>query len=357
MKNKIIIIILSLLFLTSTSLGIFGLVLKSKIPTNNPKPSQNSQKDAITYTYYLENEKVDTIPTNEIIYNEDGTTELKINYVFKKHSCTEGLNGTFNNNTWKFDVSSSSINKGNCDLYFVNSKYKVTFTLKNAIESPENNSEIEREKDGIFKLIPNEGYIYSEANCTNNKNPQWDEKTNTLTINAIMSDVNCDITFNRKQLKINVVVKNGKGNTTETVYYGDSKSIIVEPNEGFKDAKVSCTNEQTATFDNNTINFNSLTNDTSCTITFQKLALVNYKLNVSNPTEYQEITLISDVNQSIEIGKDGKIVLRSTDGTTPTLSCGDTIPTSSELESSEQTKTIEYVFYNMSKDVTCQIIR
>ena len=58
MKNKIIIIILSLLFLTSTSLGIFGLVLKSKIPTNNPKPGQNSQKDAITYTYYLENEKL-----------------------------------------------------------------------------------------------------------------------------------------------------------------------------------------------------------------------------------------------------------------------------------------------------------
>ena len=110
-----------------------------------------------------------------------------------------------------------------------------------------------------------------------------------------MSDVNCDISFNRKQIKINVVVKNGKGNTTESVYYGDSKSIIVEPNDGFKNAKVSCTNGQTATFDNNTINFTSLTSDTSCTITFQKLAVVNYKLNVSNPTEFENISLIASI--------------------------------------------------------------
>ena len=357
MKNKIIIIILSILFLISTSLGIFGFILKLQKPANKPITNDDPHSEKITYTYYLENQEVETIPTNEIIYNEDGSTELNIKYLFKKHNCTEGLNGSFNNNTWKFDLSNTTTNKGNCSLYFVNSKYTVTFTLKNAIESEENNPIIEREKDGIFKFIPNEGYAYSEATCSNNKIPQWDENNNTLTINAIMSDVNCDVTFNRKQLKINIVVKNGKGNTTETVYYGDSKSIIVEPNEGYKNAKVSCTNNQTATFDNNTINFSTLTNDTSCTITFQKLAVVNYKLNISNATEFDTITLISDVNQSIEIGKDGKIILRSTDGSTPRLSCGDTIPTSSELESSEQTKTIEYVFYNMSKDVTCQIIK
>lgn len=357
MKNKIIITILSILFLITTSLGIWGFILNNKSNSNKPTPSEKPQNEKITYTYYLENEEVESIPTNQIIYNEDGTTELDVKYIFKKHNCTEGLNGTFNSNTWKFDLSDTTTNKGNCSLYFVNSKYNVTFTLKNAIESEENNSVIEREKDGIFKFIPNDGYVYSEATCSNNKVPQWDEKNNILTINAIMSDVNCEVTFNRKQLKINVVVKNGKGNTTETVYYGDSKSIIVEPNEGYKSAKVNCTNNQTATFDNNTINFNKLTDNTSCTITFQRLALVNYKLNVSNPTEFDNISLVSDVNQSIEIGKDGKIILRSTDGTTPSLSCGDTIPTSNELESTDQAKTIEYIFYNMSKDVTCQIVK
>ena len=356
MKNKIIIIVLSILFIASTSLGVLGFILKSKIPLSNPTPNVDTSKDGITYTYYLEDEEINEIPTNTIIYNEDGTTELDTKYLFKKHTCSEGLTGSFNTNTWKFDITNNT-QKGHCKLYFVNSKYKVTFTLKNAIESEENNPIVEREKDGIFKLIPNEGYTYKEATCTNNKIPQWDDKNNTLTINAIMSDVNCDISFNRKQLKINIVVKNGKGNTTENIYYGDSKSIIVEPNEGYKNAKVSCTNNQTATFDNNTINFTSLTNDTSCTITFQKLAVVNYKLNVSNPTEFENISLISDVNQSIEIGKDGKIILRSTDGSTPKLSCGDSIPTTTELESTDQNKTIEYVFYNMSKDITCQIIK
>lgn len=356
MKNKIIIIVLSILFIASTSLGVLGFILKSKIPLSNPTPNVDTPKDGITYTYYLEDEEINEIPTNTIIYNEDGTTELDTKYLFKKHTCSEGLTGSFNTNTWKFDIT-NNVKKGHCKLYFVNSKYKVTFTLKNAIESEENNPIVEREKDGIFKLIPNEGYTYKEATCTNNKIPQWDDKNNTLTINAIMSDVNCDISFNRKQLKINIVVKNGKGNTTENIYYGDSKSIIVEPNEGYKNAKVSCTNNQTATFDNNTINFTSLTNDTSCTITFQKLAVVNYKLNVSNPTEFENISLISDVNQSIEIGKDGKIILRSTDGSTPKLSCGDSIPTTTELESTDQNKTIEYVFYNMSKDITCQIIK
>ena len=67
--------------------------------------------------------------------------------------------------------------------------------------------------------------------------------------------------------------------------------------------------------------------------------------------------MVSDINQSIEIGKDGKIILRSTDGSTPKLSCGDSIPTTTELESTDQNKTIEYVFYNMSKDITCQIIK
>ena len=355
MKNKIIIIVLSILFVTSTSLGVIGFIIQSKTPSSNPRPNIDTPKDGITYTYYLEDEEIDSIPTNQIIYNEDGTTELDTKYLFKKHTCSEGLIGSFNTNTWKFNIT-NNVKEGHCKLYFVNSRYRVSFTLKNAIESEENNPIVEREKDGIFKLIPNEGYVYNEATCTNNKIPQWDEKTNTLTINAIMSDVNCDISFNRKQLKINIVVKNGKGNTTENVYYGDSKSIIVEPNDGFKNAKVSCTNEQTATFDNNTINFTSLTSDTSCTITFQKLAVVNYKLNVSNPTEFENISLISDINQSIEIGKDGKIILRSTDGSVPKLSCGDSIPATNELESTDQNKTIEYVFYNMSKDVTCQII-
>ena len=44
------------------------------------------------------------------------------------------------------------------------------------------------------------------------------------------------------------------------------------------------------------------------------------------------------------VGKDGKIVVRAMNGATPTLNCGDSIPTTNELESSENTKTIEQIF-------------
>lgn len=358
MKNKVIIIILFILFTISISCGIYGFILNkqiSKNPSNTETPNKTTNK--IVYNYYLENEPVLDIPTNPTITNEDGTTTIDTKYIFKKYTCTNDITGSFNTDSWNFVIENDKKTEGTCDLYFVKAKYDVTFTLTNAIEDENNIKNIDRETDGKFVLIPNDGYTFKDAICSNNKEAQWDSTTNTLIISAIMSDISCQVNFERKQLKANIVVKNGSGNTTETVYYGDSKTIFVEPNDGYKDAKISCTNKQTATFDNNTIIFDKLTSDTTCTITFQKIAMVNHKLIVSNPTEYTEITLISDTEQAIETGKEGKIILRSTDGSTPTLSCGDNIPTSKELESQDSTKTIEFSFYNMSNDITCQIIK
>jgi hypothetical protein len=264
----------------------------------------------------------------------------------------------FNNEKWEFVIEENSqTKKGTCELYFVKAKYNVTFILKNAIEDETNQKVIDRETDGIFKFIPNDGYIYKSTICSNNKEPIWNDKDKSLTINAIMSDTNCEVEFERKQLKVNIVVKNGNGNTTETVFYGDSKTIIVEPKDGYQNAKVSCTNKQVATFDNNTVIIDKLTNDTTCTITYQQLPKVNYKITISNPKEFENITLITDIEQAFETGKEGKVILRATDGSSPKLDCGDNIPTTKELDSEGSTKTIEFSFYNMSNNVTCKIIK
>ncbi|UKI57209.1 MAG: hypothetical protein L6V81_07480 [Clostridium sp.] len=43
---------------------------------------------------------------------------------------------------------------------------------------------------------------------------------------------------------MDVTVVNGKGTTTETAKYGESISAIVEPNEGYQNPKLECTNDQ-----------------------------------------------------------------------------------------------------------------
>ena len=356
MKNKIIMIVLFIVFTICITCGIYGLILNLRSETNNPKEPEKIIN--MTYKYFLENEEIFEMPINTIISTNTDDISNNINFIFKKYICSEGITGRFDEEKWQFIVDKNpDINEGTCDLHFVKARYDITFSLKNAIEDETNPKTIERETDGIFKFIPNDGYIYKTSTCTNNKEPIWNDTDKSLTINAIMNDINCEIEFERKQLKINVVVKNGNGDTTETIFYGEGKTIIVEPKEGYQNAKVTCTNNQIATFDNNTIIIDKLTNDTICTVTYQAIPKVNYKITISNPTEFPDITLISDPEQDFEIGKEGKVILRATDGTTPNLNCGDNIPTSKELNSEGSTKTIEFSFYNMSNDVTCKIIK
>ena len=358
MKNKLITITLITLFIINISFGIYGLFLN----TNKTKDVGNSTNESIKphiakieYKYYLEDEEINEMPKNNIITNEDGTTTIDENYVFSKYECTNDVKGNFDTENWIFNLDNKNNKDSVCNLYFLKAKYEVSFVLTNAIENENNEKLVKRETDGIFKLIPNDGYTFKNAICSNNKEAIWDETTQTLKIIAITKETTCNVDFEKKLLNINIIVKNGTGNTNETIYYGDNKSIIIEPNEGYDNAKIACTNNQTATFENNTLNFEKITNNTECTVTFNKIVMKNHKLIISNPTEIEDFTLISDAEQSIETGKDGKIVVRATNGIIPILNCGDTIPTQNELESSDNTKTIEFSFYNMSNDITCQL--
>lgn len=349
MKNKTIILVLIILFTISLGCGIVGFVKKNE-NNNIVIPQENK----ITYNYYLEEVKVDSIPKNKTTTNENGETTTEIEYIFKKYICTNNLVGDFDTIKWQFEPVSNI--ESTCDIYFVKAKYDVDLNVINGIEDEKNLKVIEREADGLFKIVPNEGYQFKEAICSNDKKAYWDVSTNTLTLNAIMSDVACNVKFEKKELKLEITVINGVGNTTETVFYGDSKSIVIEPKDGYNNPKIECKNKQNPTFSNNSLNFEKVINNDSCKVTFQKIPVVSYNLIITNPTAKETITIISgNEKQSIVSGKDGKITLKSTDGKTPTLSCGDTIPVSNVLEDLEQSKTIEFTFYNVSKNISCSI--
>jgi hypothetical protein len=222
------------------------------------------------------------------------------------------------------------------------------------MQDESNSNIIQREENAIFKIIPNEGYIFKEVTCTNNKEATWDDKKNTLTLNVIMQDTECNLNFEKKQLKINLTVKNGSGSITENVYYGDNKTIIATPNTGYNDGNITCTNNQIVTFDNNTIYFEKITNNTNCTLTYKKQTLKTFTLTIEGIENNNNISLVSEKIQNIKENETGKIILR-TSKEIPQLNCGSIIPTVKELENSEGAKTIEYTFYEMANNITCKI--
>lgn len=312
MKNKIICIILAVLSVLFLGSGIYGLINHPKEDNKETQKKTEIIKNEITYKYFLDDLEEQELPVS--------TEENKL--IFSKYECTNNITGNFNSNTWKFETNENQ--KGECKLYFVNSKYEVTLNIINGIEDENNLKFIERNSDGEFKIIPNEGYKYKEAICSNNKTGDWDSSTNTFKINAINSDIACTLSFEKKDLRVDILVNNGKGAVSEKVYYGDSKTMIVEPSDGYGNPTIECTNDQEAKFENNSINFEKILNDTKCTITFKKNEVIKYYLEIKNPTEYEKITIEqgSEKNTNILKGTSSTIILKSNDETIiPTLNC------------------------------------
>ena len=76
-------------------------------------------------------------------------------------------------------------------------------------------------------------------------------------------------------------VKNGQGSTTENAKYGESVSAVVEANEGYDSPKIECTNNQEPTLENNRLTIEKLTDNTTCTVTFNKVKETKYKLTIN----------------------------------------------------------------------------
>lgn len=348
MKSKGLKIILILLVLLTGSMGVIGYMQSKKQQTNKP----NEETNKITYEYYLEDELQETMPINTPNATDENGNNIvnEPTYQFSRFTCTNDLTGDFDVDNWKFIPKENKTST--CKIYFVKTNYAVTLTITNGIEDENNPKTIQREKDGKFILKPNEGYIFKTAVCSDNKEGAWDESTNTFTLNAIMKDITCKIDFEIKNLQADITVVNGKGNTTEKANYGESINTIVEPNAGYEKAKIECNNNQTGTFSSNKFTISKLTDNTKCTITFEKAPVVKHtiKLNILDNTKYS----ISSGSESISVdnGSTGVFAIKSADGSEPTLSCGNINPSRKDTIDSN---TYKYTFLDVKNNITCNI--
>lgn len=351
MKNKLLFVTLTILFIIFSICTVIGYTqcVKNKDLNNNPNKTETNN---IIFEYYLEDERVDQLPKQDsTITLSDNIEEKK--YIFKRYNCTNNITGKFNENKWEFETNGKD---GLCKLYFVNAKYEITFNVINGIQDEKNVTTIERETDGSFKMIPNEGFEFESVICANNKEATWDESTSTINISAITSDIACTVNFEKKELIINIDVINGKGTTTEKVLYGDAKSIVIEPNLGYNNPKIQCTNNQNATYDNQSLIFDKLTNNTTCTINFYKIVIPVYNVTIENIEDFASSTDIKISNGINKVNKVNKgesfifTITRLTDKIV-NLNCGDVIPQESIIENGIN----KYEFLNINNDVTCNI--
>lgn len=350
MKNKGMLTLLVILFIIAAGCGGVGFYYSSnRVTEEKPKPVEEPVTAKISYLYYLEETKVDEMPKNDVTTAEDGTETTNVKYKFSRFSCTNDLTGSFNEDTWEFTPAEQKDSV--CSLYFVNAKYNVTLTVVNGQTDGDNTKEVEREQNGKFKIIPDAGYEFKEAQCSpDDKAASWDSSDSTININAITSDVMCKVTFGIKELTAKITVVNGTGNTTEKAKYGESVSAIVSANDGYEKPKIECTNKQTATFENNKISIQKLTDNTECKITFNAVPITKYKLTFELP---QQVTVVSgNLTQEIESGKDGTITLQTDSSYTHSLDCGGVSPSKSE---DINATTRKYTFLAIKNNITCKV--
>lgn len=347
MKNKGMLIVLIIMFIIALSGGIVGYLESKKEKPETPKPEEKGQ---ITYKYFLEDQEVEEMPVNEKTVDENGVETVNVLYKLSEQHCTNGVTGTFDENKWKFTVDKEVDSV--CELHFVKAKYEVTLTIagSNATLDINNPKYIDREQDGVFKINPSEGYEFSSAECSDNKQTTWDSTQSALLINSITKDVSCKVVFKLKELTVNINVTNGEGSTTKTVNYGDNIKEVVIPKEGYGTPTIKCTSKlQQGVFKENTFNIDKVIDNNTCTIVFNKTAPKKYTLQIELP---EEITITNgSTSAEIEEGKEAEITFKIQEGYKMSLDCGDIKPSS---ETPIDSTTIKYSFLGIKSNISCK---
>jgi hypothetical protein len=341
--RKVLIVLLSICFLLTTSASVIGYMESKKtVEPDNPTPVTPTPSGLVKYEYYLENEKQETMPTNNI--------DSEVKYMFSKHLCTNGLTGSFDTTLWKFTPSEEK--EALCSLYFVKSQYEVTITTSNgSVQNSEDGKFlVPRENEGQFNVIPNEGYKYKNVVCSNDNEAIYDISSNTLTISSVMENIACKVNFEIMKFKAKVTVVNGTGNTTETEKYGNDVNVIVKAKDGYEKPTVKCTNNQTGSIKNNTLTIYKITDNTTCTVTYKKIPTVLFTLKITSLPD--TVTIVSgNTSQSIKKGTDGKISLKPDSGYNVSINCN-VKPSST---TTDPDGTVNYTFLNVEKNITCSV--
>ena len=346
MKNKIGIVVTSILFIASSAAATVGYV-----HSKNNVANISNNKNAIAYEYYLDDVKVDSMPVKEELLDEEGNPTGKNKYLFSRFSCTNNVSGEFDDTNWKFNPGSES--ESVCSLYFVNSQYSVTVDARGGVVTTTNPSVVARGSDIEFKITPDEGYEYTdnEVTCSNNKTATWDESTNTLSINGVTENMACTISFSIKELRDDINVKNGEGTTTENTSYGGNISAIVEPHEGYEKPTVTCTNNQEGKVENNKLIIDKLTDNTTCTVSFSKVTPKEYKVALTDIPE--EVSVLTAKEFTITSGGTVTFTLKASDGYVVSgISC---TPQVVPETTNNADGTVSYKFLSVTQDINCKI--
>ena len=340
MKNKPIIIVLAILFVLSTAASAIGYLNHGKQTKPEVKPQE--KKELVSYEYYVEDVLVTEAPIN---------TEEEP-YIFNNAECDNNMSIDFDSENWTFTTNNKT--KGTCKLYFNKGTYNVILTTANGLINDEDTSytfTVDRLSDGQFKVVPNEGYDFKEVSCANDKEAIYDKSTNTLNINSITENIACKIDFELKNLVVEIDVKNGEGKTTLNSKYGESVSAVVTPKDGYEKPKITCTNNQENTYENNKFVIAKLTDNTKCTIEFEKAPTITYNLRIDNLPEQVTITS-GNKEQSVVSGKDGKFSLKVDEGYQVKIDCNGIKPSDEKIDPDG---TITYTFLGITKNITCNI--
>ncbi len=321
----------AILLIISCSFTVLGYINSKKEHTKPVDSDDNGTviDRNIKYKYYLEEELVSEMPTNpktEESNETNATNETNEDnqiYKFDEYKCTNGVTGEFDTKEWKFVPNKTQ--EAECELYFTKAKYKVTLTVIRGKADENNNYSVDRYTDGEFKIIPDDGYEFSEYQCSNDKIGTYDKSKNIFKISAITNDVACKLTFIEKKLSFELNIKNGScgeecvgGKIKTTLYYGEKRIFLIMPQNGYEFSndkkKLTCTNNQEPTYESNNFSITP-TADTKCTLEFVKSTVTKHKISITNSEAEDVKTKFSIIQGSDEIsvedGGTGTIEIQS----------------------------------------------
>ena len=147
------------------------------------------------------------------------------------------------------------------------------------------------------KTLPESGYSYHHTECNGTKvkeeNVTYNEQTKAFSINGITEQNNCKFYFNKngeeiiRTYEVKVTVLNGTidGETTKIVRSNENTTFTLNPTDGYGNPTVTCTNNQSGSITNNTLTISNVTNDTVCTVEFQKTTGIATEVIMSKYSE------------------------------------------------------------------------
>ena len=351
-RSNAFLYIVLFLFTVSLAGGVTGLMASKMSQDKNEQNTIETNDYSVTYKYYVDEEEAsDPVKQEEIeITSEafEGAIEKKELYSFDKYTCTNNVEGSWNNEEWTFTPVLTS--NTTCRLYFVKNFHNVIVTTVSGVLADDVKQitvNVEKGKNSLVDVSPIEGYKFSDVSCTNNAVATYDADTKKLTITSAPKDAMCTVTFGINEYKAQIKVSNGtiEGEDIKTGNYGDKITFKTIPATNYGNPTVNCTNEQEAKFIEDEVVIEGITNDTVCTVQY---GLVRYSVNlkINNGT-----LLSSSTNPQYAISG-GTVRF----GISPNQGYG---PTNPDLKCDKEAK-IEAEFgtisiYNVTSDLNCEV--